>query len=45
MRFRKNKIKCLDIGIIADTKDAPYEIHLKIPGKYKSENIEDLGKI
>lgn len=41
----KNKIKYLDIGIMADTKDVPYEIHLKIPGKYKSENIEDLGKI
>ncbi len=41
----KNKIKCLDIGIMADTEDAPYEIHLKIPGKYKLENIEDLGKI
>ncbi len=41
----KNKIKCLDIGIMANTKDAPYEIHFRIPGKYKSKNIEDLGKI
>ena len=45
----KNKLLCLDIGIMANIGDKPYTIDLHIPGKYDTKKkttdfVEDLGQ-
>lgn len=41
----KNKLKSLDIGVMAPIEDNVYDVILTIPGKYEEKDIQDLGKI
>lgn len=46
----KNKLLCLDIGIMANIEDKAYTVDLHIPGKYNVQKktndlVKDLGRI